>query len=248
MKRIVIVLALLSIFALGNGASTIFRLTPRPTQGGSAIALPSSTSGQMLYASWDSTGDTAARAVEEFYFNPIGFTWTNLAGADKYKFKAVGADGVVLKETVNEIACDNTCEITLKLPKIAQKYEWSIKAKDAAGEVIAKSDKLEFKTKAPVKPSLLTPKDGKVVDSSLQVELIFAPSTGTSKYQGIVINPAGATIKSPKVKVDDLCNATECGFLLEGSPSLLSGGYSWRVIALGDFGKTSSTEWSFSVP
>lgn len=232
MKRVLLV-ALLAIFAVSNRPTTSLQDTP--------ILLGV---GQEVHSPYINLSTVDTRQVQAIYSNPITLAWDTAAGTAKYKFIAKGSKGTTVKDTILPAECSVTsCEVDIDFPKPAQKYLAVIKRKDAAGQLISKTEPLELKTSKPEKSVLIE----EVINSASSVDFFFAPTEGAKSYQLIVYLPYGDVFVGSKFPADEICNSVECGIALTASPYFDFGNYSWRIAAIGDFGKSKSESGSFSM-
>jgi hypothetical protein len=235
-----------SIFA----GSVKGRITPaKPASDSAVIGLPAARGIQGLRGS----SSVNPRAVEKFYYNPIIFFWDIFEGDAKYKFKAVGSKGGLVKGTipVNECGGANpaVCEIEAEFPPLAQKWDIKGKAYDAANNKVANILFDPLQTVAPETPILTSPEDGASA-SSAEVLLEFDFAEGGIEYIVKVKDPADGVTKGKDTYLN-LCNEEgNCGvvYATESGDPLASGIYSWKVTAKGAYGKTKSATQTFVIP
>jgi hypothetical protein len=248
LKRSIFLVALLSILTLGNGSvPAALTLTPRTVENiASRAALPQQT----VYAHLGTT--STSRQIPTLYFSPVQLGFPTIAGTQKYKVKLTGSKGTVVKSTALPAECSAMeCLIEVEMPKPAQRYNWKVKAKGADGVVLETITGEEFRTSKPESPELTSPANGASAGSTFEVPIIFQESVGAQTYRATAIDPLGRRIRSPKTNPQNICDASGCGFVLSPVPpstTLTFGTYTWRIEAIGDYGKGKSATWTFSVP
>jgi hypothetical protein len=234
-----------SIFA----GSVKGRIAPnKPTGSSSAIGLPAARGGVQGLRG----GAVNPRAVEKFYYNPIIFFWDIIEGDAKYKIKALGNKGGLVKGTilVNECGGEDpaVCEVAAEFPPLPQTWEIKGKVFDANNDKIANLIFDPLQTVAPEKPLLISPENGATA-SAEGVDLVFGFAEGGIKYKVKVIDPAGGVTKAADT-YDKVCNQEgECGFTYSAQDgTLASGTYSWNVKAKGAYGSAKSSTQTFVIP
>lgn len=75
---------------------------------------------------------------------PDRFAWEAVAGAEKYQVRVKGVDGTILWEKTVRHPEANLPERLRNSLHRAVRYRWSVEAFDAGGELLAKSDAVDF--------------------------------------------------------------------------------------------------------
>lgn len=186
-------------------------------------------------------GAQAAIPLKVIYDNPVILQWEPRAGTATYRLKISGSKGWRARVILSPSNCNaTTCQVLITLGNRAQRYKWSVKARNANGAKIGRNQKDSFRTAKPPKPAFISPYPGERVQESI-VTFRWEASVGTESYYVFLIDRAKRKYKSERLDADTVCPGGLCSYVA----ALGEGRFRWYVRADGLYGKSKTRKIGF---